>query len=569
MEISVIMYLSEINLYVRNIQRGFEMERYKVILVDDEAEAIEVMKTQIHWNELGFDVVGHADNGIKALELVEKLQPDVVLTDIKMPYMDGLELSRRLNRDYPNIYIIICTGYDKFAYAKEAVHLDVKEYILKPVQTVELSECLFELKHILDREREEKLNDMKLENYFQEILPVLQSNLFISLIEGRISEEDCKRFLTVYQVSLKGSLFCCVEFHTSENHVPDGMNPLLLSMSVEREIKKRLAEKWRCQEFIYLGDTILVLGLDSEEQIVQVTDECDRFCRWAYRMMGAVVTAGVGITCDKLFDINLSYESAREAVSYRVLYGTKRAINISEIMPKEQKMLSQPEESRMRELFRAIRVGNRERIENAVRKEIEKLYKKTETLGQYSMSTMEIVSSFYKFCANNSIDFHEVSGDVQILYEKVPQMDESSLTSWVMETALKINEKLKKARNRASVRLTMEAQDIVKEKYMDPEISLDVVCAVLGVSNSYFSSIFKKEMGKSFISYLTDYRMDVAAELILNTDEKSYIIAERVGYQDANYFSYVFKKKFGVSPSKYRAKHTEKELKNEGKQHGI
>lgn len=563
------MYLSEINLYVRNVQRGFEMERYKVILVDDEAEAIEVMETQIHWNELGFDVVGHADNGIKALELVEKLQPDVVLTDIKMPYMDGLELSRRLNRDYPNIYIIICTGYDKFAYAKEAVHLDVKEYILKPVQTVELSECLFELKRILDREREEKLNDMKLENYFQEILPVLQSNLFISLIEGRISEEDCKRFLTVYQVSLKGSLFCCVEFHTSENHVPDGMNPLLLSMSVEREIKKRLAEKWRCQEFIYLGDTILVLGLDSEEQIVQVTDECDRFCKWAYRMMGAVVTAGVGITCDKLFDINLSYESAREAVSYRVLYGTKRAINIREIMPKEQKMLSQPEESRMRELFRAIRVGNRERIENAVRKEIEKLYKKTETLGQYSMSTMEIVSSFYKFCANNSIDFHEVSGDVQILYEKVPQMDESSLTSWVMKTALKINEKLKKARNSASVRLTMEAQDIVKEKYMDPEISLDVVCAVLGVSNSYFSSIFKKEMGKSFISYLTDYRMDVAAELILNTDEKSYIIAERVGYQDANYFSYVFKKKFGVSPSKYRAKHTEKELKNEGKQHGI
>lgn len=563
------MYLSEINLYVRNVQRGFEMERYKVILVDDEAEAIEVMETQIHWNELGFDVVGHADNGIKALELVEKLQPDVVLTDIKMPYMDGLELSRRLNRDYPNIYIIICTGYDKFAYAKEAVHLDVKEYILKPVQTVELSECLFELKHILDRKREEKLNDMKLENYFQEILPVLQSNLFISLIEGRISEEDCKRFLTVYQVSLKGSLFCCVEFHTSENHVPDGMNPLLLSMSVEREIKKRLAEKWRCQEFIYLGDTILVLGLDSEEQIVQVTDECDRFCKWAYRMMGAVVTAGVGIACDNLFDINLSYESAREAVSYRVLYGTKRAINIREIMPKEQKMLSQPEESRMRELFRAIRVGNRERIENAVRKEIEKLYKKTETLGQYSMSTMEIVSSFYKFCANNSIDFHEVSGDVQILYEKVPQMDESSLTSWVMETALKINEKLKKARNSASVRLTMEAQDIVKEKYMDPEISLDVVCAVLGVSNSYFSSIFKKEMGKSFISYLTDYRMDVAAELILNTDEKSYIIAERVGYQDANYFSYVFKKKFGVSPSKYRAKHTEKELKNEGKQHGI
>ena len=537
------------------------MERYKVILVDDEAEAIEVMEAKIRWNELGFDVVGHATNGVKALEMVEKLQPDVVLTDIRMPYMDGLELSRRLNRDYPNIYIILCTGFDEFEYAKEAVHLDIKEYMLKPVHAAELSESLTELKHTLDREREEKLNVKKLENYFQEVLPALQSNLFISLIEGRVSEEDYKRFLKAYQVDMKGPLFCCIEFHTSENHVPDGMNPLLLSMSVEREIKQRLAKRWRCQEFIYLGDTILVLGLDSEEQLVQATDECDRFCRWAYRIMGAVVTAGVGTTCDNLFDINLSYESAREAVSYRVLYGTKRAINIREIVPKEQKNLSQPEESRMRELFRAIRVGNQEKIEKAVKKEIEKLHKNTETIGQYSLTTMEIVSSFYKFCANNSIDFHEVSGDVQNLYEKVPQMDKSSLTSWMMETAMKINQKLKTARNSTSMRLITEAQDIVKEKYMDFEISLDVVCAILGVSNSYFSSVFKKETGKSFISYLTDYRMDIAAELILNTNEKSYTIAEKVGYQDANYFSYVFKKKFGVSPSKYRTKHAPKEWK--------
>ena len=90
------------------------MEQYKVILVDDEVEVIDVMKKKIRWNDLGFDVVGSATNGVKALELVEKLQPDVVLTDIKMPYMDGLELARKLNRDYPNIYIMLCTGFDEF-----------------------------------------------------------------------------------------------------------------------------------------------------------------------------------------------------------------------------------------------------------------------------------------------------------------------------------------------------------------------------------------------------------------------------------------------------------------------
>ena len=101
------------------------MEQYKVILVDDEVEVIDVMKKKIRWNDLGFDVVGSATNGVKALELVEKLQPDVVLTDIKMPYMDGLELARKLNQDYPNIYIMLCTGFDEFEYAKEAVHLEI------------------------------------------------------------------------------------------------------------------------------------------------------------------------------------------------------------------------------------------------------------------------------------------------------------------------------------------------------------------------------------------------------------------------------------------------------------
>ena len=541
------------NKRIATMKKGKKMERYKVILVDDEAEVIDMIEKKIHWNDLGFEVAGSATNGVKALELVEKLQPDVVLTDIKMPYMDGLELSRRLNREYPNIYIMLCTGFDEFEYAKEAVHLEIKEYMLKPVNATEMSESLTNLKHTLDREREEKLNVKKLNDYFQEVLPKLQSNFFISLIEGRVEKHDYERFLQAYQVDMKGPLFGCVIFHTSENHVPEGMNPLLLSMSVEREIKQRLMDQWNCLEFIYMGNTLLILELDAEDQITQITDACDRFCRWAYRIMGAVVTAGIGTVCDSLYEISLSYERAREAVSYRVLYGTKRAINIGEIVPKEQIKPVQSEESRMQTLFRAIRIGDSTEIERAAHGEMEKLHKNTETMSQYNLATMEIVSGFFKFCTDNSLDFNKISGNMQNIYEKVSQMDESSLTAWIVQMSETISEKLKCARNSSARRLIVEAQNIVKERYMEADISLDEVCAVLGVSNSYFSSVFKKEAGKSFISYLTDYRMDIAAEMILNTDEKSYTIAEKVGYLDANYFSYVFKKKFGVSPSKYRA----------------
>lgn len=518
------------NKRIAAMKKGKKMERYKVILVDDEAEVIDMIEKKIHWNDLGFEVAGSATNGVKALELVEKLQPDVVLTDIKMPYMDGLELSRRLNREYPNIYIMLCTGFDEFEYAKEAVHLEIKEYMLKPVNATELSESLTNLKHTLDREREEKLNVKKLNDYFQEVLPKLQSNFFISLIEGRVEKHDYERFLQAYQVDMKGPLFGCVIFHTSENHVPEGMNPLLLSMSVEREIKQRLMNQWNCREFIYMGNTLLILELDAEDKITQITD-----------------------ACDSLYEISLSYERAREAVSYRVLYGTKRAINIGEIVPKEQIKPVQSEESRMQTLFRAIRIGDSAEIERAAHGEMEKLHKNTETMSQYNLATMEIVSGFFKFCTDNSLDFNKISGNMQNIYEKVSQMDESSLTAWIVQMSETISEKLKCARNSSARRLIVEAQNIVQERYMEADISLDEVCAVLGVSNSYFSSVFKKEAGKSFISYLTDYRMDIAAEMILNTDEKSYTIAEKVGYLDANYFSYVFKKKFGVSPSKYRA----------------
>lgn len=538
------------------IERILTMDKYKVILVDDEEEVIDVIERKIHWDMLGFDVVGSANNGVKALELVEKLQPDVVITDIKMPYMDGLELSRRLNNDYQNIHIIIFTGFDEFEYAKEAVHLEIEEYMLKPINALELSDCLKRVKNSLDKEREEKLNVEKLANYFNASLPVLQTNLFVSLIEGRVSESDYEKFLVAYQIDMKGPLYCCAVFHTSEHHVPDGMNPLLLSMSVEQQIKDRIADTWKCKVFTYLGNSVLIIEIASEDAMAELTDACDRFCRWAYRVMGAVVTAGIGRVCDSLLNINNSYEGAREAVSYRVLYGTQRAINIAEIAPKEQKAAVQYEDANMHELIKSIYLGKRDAIEGAVHDEIEKLHRSAQTMNRYKLTLMEMVGTFYRFCANNFIDFDNFSGGISNPYEKVPEMDEVTLTAWLIDTSMAIGEELKNARNNTSRRMVTDAQNMVVDRYMEPDLSLDTVCSELGVFNSYFSSVFKKETGKSFISYLTDYRMDHAANLILETNEKSYKIAEQVGYQDANYFSYVFKKRFGMSPSKYRTEHT-------------
>ena len=176
---------------------------------------------------------------------------------------------------------------------------------------------------------------------------------------------------------MKGPLFVCVIFHTSENHVPEGMNPLLLSMSVEREIKQRLMDQWNCREFIYMGNTLLILELDAEDKITQITDACDRFCRWAYRIMGCSCLQRESEPCVTACMRSVFPMNGQEKQFLTGFYTEQNgAINIGEIVPKEQIKPVQSEESRMQMLFRAIRIGDSAEIERAAHGEMEKLHKK-------------------------------------------------------------------------------------------------------------------------------------------------------------------------------------------------
>ena len=216
------------------------MNVYTVLLVDDEEDVIQVIQKKINWEGLGFSVIGFANNGAKAFEMVEEFQPDVVMTDIKMPYMDGLELSNHIKADYPMTKILLFTGFDEFEYAREAVHLEVEEYILKPVNSVELTNVFTQLKIKLDQEISEKQNVEILQKYYMESLPLLQANFYSSLVEGRIPEEELHRYLSDYQISLEGPYYCCLVVHTSASQGPKDMHPLLLSTSVEKQARERL-----------------------------------------------------------------------------------------------------------------------------------------------------------------------------------------------------------------------------------------------------------------------------------------------------------------------------------------
>ncbi|MCI8751886.1 MAG: response regulator [Lachnospiraceae bacterium] len=494
------------------------MDKYTILLADDEEDVIQVIIKKINWEELGFSVIGYANNGVKALEIIEELQPDVVMTDIKMPYMDGIELSNRIKAGFPATKILFFTGFDEFEYAKEAVHLEVEEYILKPVNSIELTNVFKQLKIKLDQEINEKRNVEILQKYYLESLPLLQADFYSSLIEGRINEYEIPKYLSDYQLSFPGPFFCCLVIHTSSNPV-----------------------------------------LKNESMISELTDECDRFCKYAKRIIGAVVTIGVGKTCRNILELSQSYRSARVAVSYRVIYGASRAINIKEIVPQKIDKSSPSNDMELSNLFKIIRLGSEKDVIKAVGKYLDHTLFPKKSLHQHHIYVMELISTLYKFSINNDIDIEDFSTDIKKLYGSLLDLEPDALQKWLVGISLSCHDKLIVARNKSTQSLVDKAKEYVHNNYTDEELSLDSVCNVLGVSNSYFSTIFKKETGNSFITYLTDYRMDRASCMLLETNEKSYIIAKNVGYTDPNYFSYVFKRCFGVSPSKYRTEHTENE----------
>lgn len=535
------------------------MSLYTILLVDDEETlALAVMK-RIDWNQLGFSVIGYAENGVKALEMIEEFHPDVVMTDIRMPYMDGIALSRHIRKEFPGIKIMFFSGFDEFEYAKEAIHLEIEDYILKPLDAEELSEVLAKLKEKLDLEMNEKRNVQLLQEQYMQSLPFLKANFYVSLIEGKVQEEKMEKYLSDYQITLSGPYFCCVVIYTSDKKIPKQMNYQLLSTSVFQQAEKQLKEEWKAKSFSYLNNLIMITQLEQRSDVSELTDECDRFCRYISHMMGAVVTIGIGNVCSSIMEISESYSSARKAVSYRVLYGSTRAINIQEIAPQEMNSLKSANDTEVSYILRMILLGTQEKIVMAVKKYFEKNIFQTTSLQQYQIVVMELMSALYRFAASNDISSEKFLGKVNILQGELLELEAEALQEWVIKTSLIFHEQILSERMKSTKSFIYQAKDYVHSHYQNDALSLDDVCKFLGVSNSYFSTMFKKEVGQSFVEYLTSYRMESAAKLLRETNEKNYVIAQKVGYIDPNYFSYVFKRQFGISPSKYRTEYGENE----------
>ena len=530
------------------------MNLYKMILVDDEEDVRVSIERKVDWNALGFQLVGAVSNGEEALELAEQIHVDVVMTDIKMPFMDGLTLCAKLKENYKNTKVVLYSGFDDFELAREAIHLEAEEYLLKPIAAKDIEKVFRKIKQNLDKEFDERRNLENLHEYYRKSLPMMKDQLLAGILEGRITEENAETmihtydmpfFAPYYAVGLLGADFRGIVKKPQESQ--------MLLLSLKNIAIEYLEKHMEIQHMMYLDKIAIIARLSKPLEIRDFVYHMNQICKMGSRMLEANVDAGIGHVYSGISKITVSYAEAKEAFDYRVLLDEEcQAIYINDVEPqKDNSFLEEP--LGLQEIIRNIKLGSKDEVSRSVDSFVKELKVYKISVQQYQMAFMEFMTEIFKLLRSYQLDIAEIFGKNFDLYQEMGKFRSFEETSaWMKEKCLKIRQLIQKERADSANVMTEKARQYIEEHYSDSTLSVEHLCNHLNVSATYFSVMFKKEFGMTFISYLTKVRLEHAVELLDNTEDKSYIIAEKVGYTEANYFSYVFKKQYGVSPTKYR-----------------
>ena len=523
---------------------------YKLIIVDDEEEIRLGVIKKINWEEYGFIVVGDAENGQEAIELAEKIHPDVIMTDIKMPFMDGLELGKRIKDIMPSTKIIIFSGSDELEYAHQAIKINVVEYVLKPINSNELIELLKRLKAKLDKEYNEKRNIEILEKHYIESIPVIREQLLIGALEGRITKEQWKESERKLGLDFINK-YLSVALINIDTVIKEKDNRLIL-ISIKNIVDEIMKNYCDFISFPYLDKIIILLSISEKDNMLKVINGLNEVCKIFESVFGSTISIGIGRIYNDINEIRFSYRTAQSALGYRPLLGKGKTIYFDDVEPDNSVQLQFEDQEEIR-FLNSIKLSSKEGIKLEVNNIFKKIEDSVVPLEKYRIYLMEIITSMIKLAQTHKIEFKNIFGDEFNFYTYLDKFNSiTEVKEWFIEKSILLNEIIKKERVNSSKILVEKAKEYIKSNYKNPEISVEKLCLELHVSPTYFSTIFKKETDMSFVNYLTDIRLEEAVKLLNTTDDKTYIIATKVGYQEANYFSYVFKKKFGISPSRYR-----------------
>jgi two-component system, response regulator YesN len=518
---------------------------YKVFFVEDEIVTREGIRDNVDWKANGFEFCGEAPDGEIALPLLELSKPDVLITDIKMPFMDGLQLCHVVRERMPDAKIVILSGHDEFEYAQKAIQLGVSEYLLKPVSVQDLHAVLQKIAAQITHERQEQESLQRLRDQVRESQAVLRERFLHKLLMGAVSSSDAIDQGQRFGIDLVARYYLVVV--------------LKIGHAASEPFDYRQYEPVRRAAVRGVADNpdVFMLELDWEELVLiikgntleYVQEERLLLLERIERQMqetGCRFSTGVGSAKERITEL---YQSLIEALVNLQSGDGRTSAGFDDRVDKAE--LAQVDKSAVENYLRS---GVKDDFDSFFDTFIRPFW--DTVLGSQVIKNyifMDIVLATAKFV-------NELGGNVDVV---MPELGRLGTILAGIRTIEQIREQAQNILVSALVfrdsrtgnqyvAMLRQAKEYLDRHYVDPELSLNQVAATVNLSPCHFSAVFSQQNGQTFKEYLTELRIHRAKELLRTTILRSFEIADQIGYNDPHYFSYVFRKTTGLSPKEFR-----------------
>jgi len=520
---------------------------YKVFFVEDEIVTREGIRDNVDWIVNGFEYCGEASDGEIALPLLQTTRPDLLITDIKMPFMDGLQLCKIVRERMPWIKIIILSGHDEFHYAQEAIELGVTEYLLKPVTVQIIQHSLRKIAAQLDLERKEQKDLEQLHQQVADNVQVLRERLLLKLVVGAISSTDAIEEGLSLGLDLIAGCYLIVILKAEP-----GDRSEQFDYEEYRQVQEIIAGRIVNNPDIFLlkkdwQELVLVMKGSTSEYLEKERDLLLELIEQDVKKTGYSLTIGTGAPQKRIAEL---YHSFVEALT--VIHNASNAKKPEANLALEKTELLQIDKAAVEKYLRSGVKNGFDEFFNGYIQPLGDFVFRSHLIKNYIVVDVFIVTA--KLLKEWGGDINNVLpalNSIEAILTGIKTVEDlREQVENILVSALIFRDAQTQAQHSGLIR---QAKDHIDQHYMEAELSLNEIATLTNLSSSHFSMVFAQETRQTFKDYLTEVRIQKAKELLRTTALRSSEISYHVGYNDPHYFSFIFKKKTGFSPSEFRA----------------
>lgn len=533
----------------------------KVFLVEDEIVVREGIKNNIAWEKEGYQFVGEASDGELAYPMIKSMKPDILITDIKMPFMDGLELSQMVKKELPDTKIIILSGYNEFDYAKQAIHIGVTDYLLKPISSAKLIEAINKVREIIKKEAQEKELLIQYKQDMNGKTVIEKKNFFFEIIKNKLT------LLQVLEKGKKLGIDLAVGAYSilllkiySKNNPYEYSGYLIAAIA---EIDDLLQNSVDVIKFELENEIkAIIIKAENEKKLeILIKTYCNRILALLQDKSDIEYFGGIGSIVTRISELQDSYHIANRAFSARYFTKTNQIINgsmLEKVNTYHNDMIDMQaidsEKMNKSHLDKFLKNGSKEEINHFIEEYLSSAGNvniKSILFRQYIiMDIYFCITAFMESIGYSKDKIVAELGSFYNLEDFIASVDASKkYMIRLLYKAFTLRDAIARQKYGEILKI---AREYIQENYDKEDISLNTVASIVNISPTYFSAIFSQETGQTFIEFLTETRMNKAKELLMCSNLKTTEIGYEIGYKDSHYFSYIFKKTQQCTPKEFR-----------------